>query len=84
MLVVDARVLARRRAAAGDRCEHCGDDVDRVWLVPGDVLNSCDACFRRATGRAPVHGHGFSSAPLTRPAGPAASFYLRVDGRRPA
>lgn len=81
---MDARLFASRRPAGGDCCEHCGDEVDRVWLVPGDVLNSCERCFRRATGRAPVHGHGFSSPPRARPSGAAASFYLRADGRRPA
>jgi hypothetical protein len=81
---MDARLFARTRPSATDVCEHCGDGVDRVWLVPGDVLNSCSACFRRATGRAPVHGQGFSTAPRPRPAGRVASFYLRADGRRPA
>jgi len=77
-------MFARPRAAACDLCEHCGAGVDRVWLVPGDVLNSCETCFQRATGRAPVHAHGFSSAPRRQPDGRTASFYLRADGRRPA
>lgn len=81
---MDNVVFRRPRAVASDVCEHCGADVDRVWLVPGDVLNSCSACFRRATGRAPVHDQGYSSPPLARPVGRAASFYLRTDGRRPA
>ncbi len=81
---MDSRLLAGRRAVASDICEHCGDQVERVWLVPGDVLNSCSACYQRATGRAPVHGHGYSNPPAARPVGRPASFYLRTDGRRPA
>ncbi len=74
-----------RRSTPTDRCEHCGELVERVWLVPGDVLNSCADCFSRATGRRPVHEQGHSSAPPPPPAAlPRASFYLRTDGRRPA
>ena len=59
--------------------------VERVWLVPGDVLDSCAGCYQTATGIAPVYEQGHSSVPvLQRTRGPAASFYLRVDGRRPA
>lgn len=77
------RFLARRRPS--DACEHCGQVVDRVWLVPGDVLDSCAECFTAATGCAPVHEHGHSSPPRDAPRlGGPASFYLRVDGRRPA
>ncbi len=73
----------RRRPA--DTCEHCGEVVDRVWLVPGDVLDSCAACFLGATGHPPVHEQGHSSpAPLERRPTTTASFYLRTDGRRPA
>lgn len=72
---------------ATDRCEHCSATVGRVWLVPGDVLNSCRDCYEAATGRPPAHEQGHSSAPVppvpARPA-PRASFYLRRDGRRPA
>lgn len=75
--------LVRRRPS--DTCEHCGAVVDRVWLVPGDVLDSCAACYTEATGQAPVHEQGHSSPPqLARPVGRTASFYLRADGRRPA
>ena len=58
-----------------DRCEHCAAAVHRVWLVPGDVLNSCADCYRQAAGRDPVHEQGHSTAawhPAPRP------------GRRPA
>ena len=81
---MDSRVFALRRPVASDVCEHCGDEVERVWLVPGDVLNSCERCYEHTTGRAPVHAHGYSSPPAARPTGRAASFYLRSDGRRPA
>ncbi len=78
-------IFAVRRRLPGDVCEQCGAVVDRVWLVPGDVLDSCAACFQSATGQLPVYEQGHSSVPTpvlraTRPA----SFYLRVDGRRPA
>ena len=80
-------VFAVRQVMAADRCEHCERDVHRVWLVPGDVLNSCRACFVAATGQQPVHGLGHST-PAQEPVRPArrvpALFYLRVDGRRPA
>lgn len=61
-------VLALRPRAAVDLCEHCQERVPRVWLVPGDVLSSCRACFVRATGSEPVHEQGHSSAPAPRPA----------------
>lgn len=77
--------FAPRRRVPTDRCEHCGEGVERVWLVPGDVLDSCAACFRAATGRAPLHEHGHSSlVVLAQRTGAPASFYLRADGRRPA
>ena len=80
-------VFAVRRVLAADRCEHCERDVHRVWLVPGDVLNSCRACFVAVTGQQPVHGLGHST-PAQEPVRPVraalAHFYLRVDGRRPA
>jgi len=75
--------LVRRHPA--DTCEHCGEVVDRVWLVPGDVLDSCAACFTAAAGHPPVHEQGHSSpAPHERRPTAPASFYLRTDGRRPA
>lgn len=75
----------RRPSRPADRCEHCGQDVDRVWLVPGDVLNSCRACFQRLCGRQPVHAQGHSSAPgSAAPYSRPASFHQRADGRRPA
>lgn len=77
-------VFAPRRQVAADRCEHCDRDVDRVWLVPGDVLNSCRSCFERVTGSPPRHDHGHSSPPPAVRTGARASFHLRVDGRRPA
>ena len=80
-------VFRVRRELPADACEHCGQVVARVWLVPGDVLDSCAVCFERAAGRPPVHEHGHtttSTAAAARPAGRAASFYLRADGRRPA
>lgn len=78
-------VFAVRRQVPGDLCEHCGAEVERVWLVPGDVLNSCRDCYRAVTGRLPLHEQGHSSGAPERPRpGRAASFYLRVDGRRPA
>ena len=79
-------VFAPRRHQPADRCEHCGDLVDRVWLVPGDVLNSCGACYLLGTGRAPVHDQGHSSSPAVLPPAPgrAASFHLRADHKRPA
>lgn len=76
-------VFPVRRALPVDVCEHCGDRVDRVWLVPGDVLDSCARCFEQAAGRPPVHEQGHSTRPAPR-ATPVASFYLRADGRRPA
>ena len=79
-------VFSPRRTTPADHCEHCGDLVDRVWLVPGDVLNSCRACFSLVTGEIPVHEQGHSSAaPVARPVrGLAASFHRRADHRRPA
>ena len=78
-------VFALRRSTPTDVCEHCGADVARVWLVPGDVLNSCRDCYRASTGRLPVHEQGHTSAAPARPGrSRAASFYLRADGRRPA
>ena len=75
----------RPRTPPTDVCEHCGAAVDRVWLVPGDVLDSCASCFTAATGRQPVHAQGHSSPLVLRPRPSApATFYLRVDGRRPA
>lgn len=77
--------FSRQRPVPADRCERCGAMVRRVWLVPGDVLNSCAGCFERATGRQPVHGQGHSTREQGRSVPtPAASFYLRADGRRPA
>lgn len=78
-------VFRRRRPGLHDLCERCGRTVGRVWLVPGDVLNSCASCFEQQAGRPPVHGQGHSTAPpsLSGPR-PSASFYLRADGRRPA
>lgn len=77
-------MFAVRRRTPADRCEHCGAEVDRVWLVPGDVLNSCRDCYRSATGSEPVHGQGHSSVPVQGGgSAPRASFYLRLDGRRP-
>lgn len=77
--------FADRRLAGLDRCEHCGDAVTRVWLVPGDSLNSCRRCYVAATGRQPVHDQGHSTpdvaGSVTRSNAP---FYVRVDGRRPA
>ena len=72
-----------RRRLPADLCEHCGELVERVWLVPGDVLDSCAGCYEQAVGRAPVHEQGHSR-PATGGVRPAASFYLRTDGRRPA
>ena len=72
-----------RRLLPSDLCEHCEQLVDRVWLVPGDVLDSCAACFEAAAGRPPIHEQGHSRAAVDRQR-PAASFYLRTDGRRPA
>lgn len=83
-VVMRTDVFAVRRRTATDLCEHCGADVHRVWLVPGDVLNSCADCYRSTTGRAPVHEQGHSSVVPERARTAAASFYLRVDGRRPA
>ncbi|MDP9435714.1 MAG: hypothetical protein M3P93_11175 [Actinomycetota bacterium] len=81
-------VLSPRGRVPRDRCEHCDVLVHRVWLVPGDVLNSCAACYRSMTGSAPVHDLGHSTeVPRARhdgAPGTAAAFYLRVDGRRPA
>lgn len=78
-------VFTVRRRAAADVCGHCGAQVERVWLVPGDVLDSCRDCYRTTTGRLPVHEQGHSSPPPERrQPSPAASFYLRADGRRPA
>ena len=65
-------------------CEHCGADEDRVWLVPGDVLNSCRTCYLRATGRLPVEAQGHSSEPAPPAPYSRATFHLRADGRRPA
>ena len=84
---MSTHVLSPRRRVPRDRCEHCGALVHRVWLVPGDVLNSCAACYHRLAGTAPVHDLGHTTdAPSTpaAPTGAAAAFYLRVDGRRPA
>jgi hypothetical protein len=80
--VDDGGVIQRPRYQA-QACEHCEASVERVWLVPGDVLNSCAACFREATGQEPLPERGFSRVGA-QPAGPRASFYVRVDGRRPA
>ena len=78
-------VFSARRRPPADRCEHCGDVVDRVWLVPGDVLNSCRACYALVTGASPVHEQGHSSgAAVARPVRGPASFHLRADHRRPA
>ena len=75
-----------RRPARCDRCEQCGQAVLRVWLVPGDILNSCARCFTEATGRPPVQAQGHSTEPGELKGGQRhpATFYLRVDGRRPA
>lgn len=82
---MDRDVFRVRRVECLDRCEHCGDLVARVWLVPGDVLDSCRGCFLLATGRPPVHEQGHTTVRrLPPPARAAASFYLRTDGRRPA
>jgi ribosome-binding protein aMBF1 (putative translation factor) len=70
-------VFAVRRQPALDECEHCGRSVHRVWLVPGDVLDSCGDCYREATGREPVHAQGHSTVrrlPDRPRARPAASF----------
>ena len=77
-------MFAVRRTLPADVCEHCCGAVDRVWLVPGDVLNSCQECYRCATGQLPVHEQGHST-PGTLPVATArATFHLRADGRRPA
>lgn len=75
---------ARRRTPPADRCEHCDRYVERVWLVPGDVLNSCRSCYQRATGRIPVHEQGHTSEPGAPAPYARASWHLRADGRRPA
>ncbi len=77
-------IFAVRRVHPIDQCGTCERLVPRVWLVPGDVVESCAACYRGATGREPVHEQGHTSVPApTRPA-TRATFYLRLDGRRPA
>jgi hypothetical protein len=81
---VPTDVFRRARQLPTDRCEHCDRLVYRVWLVPGDVLDSCAACFRAAAGRAPVHELGHSSAPPPAARQAPAAFYVRADGRRPA
>lgn len=79
-------VFAPRRTRPADLCEHCGETVDRVWLVPGDVLNSCRACYALVVGAAPPHEQGHSThAELPRaPRGRSAAFHVRADHRRPA
>jgi len=57
-----------------------------VWLVPGDVLDSCRACHAEATGQLPVHEQGHTRvhrAAERHSARSQAPFYLRVDGQRP-
>lgn len=75
-------VFLRRRHLPTDRCACCGRLVDRVWLVPGDVEESCARCYAQVTGRAPVHEQGHSSPPAIRPASAPPAFYVRLDGRR--
>lgn len=77
-------VFARRQQLPTDRCEHCGHLVHRVWLVPGDVLDSCASCFSAATGHPPVHDLGHTSAPRPVLRRAPAVFHVRADGRRPA
>ena len=77
-------VFAVRREQAHDRCEHCDRLVGRVWLVPGDVLNSCAACFQRATGRSPVDAQGHTTVPEVLVRRAPARWHQRIDGRRPA
>lgn len=77
-------VFAARSRCPTDRCEHCDVEVERVWLVPGDVLNSCHDCYRSATGAAPRHELGHTSPPPPPRPYARASFHQRVDGRRPA
>lgn len=78
-------VFRLRRRPPVDACGHCHAVVPRVWLVPGDVLDSCAACYERATGRLPVHEQGHSSAPASPPPTVrATAFHVRADGRRPA
>lgn len=80
--------LAPRPRVPNDRCDHCGSTVDRVWLVPGDVVDSCRDCFTALTGREPVHAQGHSSGPADRAdavAVPsAAAFYPGARDRRTA
>lgn len=73
---------ARQRRSTA-RCEHCLRTVPRVWLVPGDVLDSCADCYAEVMGEQPVHeqGHARDEAPTARP---RATFFVRADGRRPA
>ncbi len=81
-----ADVFQARPPLPVNRCEHCQRQVDRVWLVPGYVLDSCRACYAEATGWLPVHEQGHTRvhrAAERHSSHSRAPFYLRVDGRRP-
>ena len=81
--------LAPRRGVPRDRCGHCDRLAVRVWLVPGDVLDSCRACYSMATGREPVHAQGHTTGEGRArvgdgPVPSAATFYPRARERRTA
>ena len=81
--------LAPDRGLPLDRCGHCDRLAARVWLVPGDVLDSCRDCFVASTGREPVHAQGHSTRGeprdgAARPRPSAGAFYPGARERRSA
>lgn len=67
-----------------DLCEHCNSLVSRVWLVPGDVLNSCADCYAAIAGQPPVYEQGHSTQQVAILTSRPAPSFTREEGRRPA